>query len=74
MGCINTRPVIKISSKKSFKKEPANQLSPKKIEKHVNENFIFSDRKIEDTPHFNIIQAKESIKAKDENNEYILYK
>ena len=73
MGCINSSPVIKVNSIKSFKKEVKKDMKLNESEDLENKVFSFSDFTIEDTDVSNSInvQSKILINAQIENNELI---
>ena len=73
MGCINTNPVIKVKSVKSFKKKVKIDLKQDESEDLVDKIFSFSDFTIEETDDSNSVdkQSQISINARVENNELI---
>ena len=73
MGCINTNPVIKVKSVKSFKKKVKIDLKQDESEDLADKIFSFSDFTIEETDDSNSVdkQSQISINARVENNELI---
>ena len=73
MGCINTNPVIKVKSIKSFKKKLIKQIKQNESEDNSNTELNLSDFTIENTDNSSS-EDKESkilINAQIENNELI---
>ena len=73
MGCINTSPVIKVKSIKSFKKEVKKDTNLNESEDLANKVFSFSDFSVDDTDASNSVdeQSQILIDAQIENNELI---
>ena len=73
MGCVNTSPVIKVKSIKSFKKEVQKDMKLNESEDLENKVFSFSDFTVEDTETSNSLdgQSQISIDAQIENKELI---
>ena len=74
MGCVNTSPVIKVKSIKSFKKEIKKNTKQNESEEDLaNKVFSFSDFTVEDTETSNSLdgQSQISIDAQIENKELI---
>ena len=73
MGCVNTSPVIKVNSIKSFKKEVEKDTNLNESEDLANKVFSFSDFSVDDTDASNSIneQSQILIDAQIENNELI---
>ena len=74
MGCVNTSPVIKVKSIKSFKKEIKKNTRQNESEEDLaNKVFSFSDFTVEDTETSNSLdgQSQISIDAQIENKELI---
>ena len=73
MGCVNTSPVIKVKSIKSFKKEVEKNTNLNESEDLANKVFSFSDFSVDDTEASNSVneQSQILIDAQIENNELI---
>ena len=73
MGCVNTKPVIKVNSIKFFKKEIEKHIKSRESEALENKVLSFSDFTIEDFDLSNSKneQSKILIDAHIENNELI---
>ena len=73
MGCVNTSPVIKVKSIKSFKKEVKKDTNLNESEDLANKVFSFSDFSVDDTDASNSVdeQSQILIDAQIENNELI---
>ena len=61
MGCVNTSPVIKVKSIKSFKKEVQKDMKLNESEDLENKVFSFSDFTVEDTDVSNSVDEQSQI-------------
>ena len=61
MGCVNTSPVIKVKSIKSFKKEVQKDMKLNESEDLENKVFSFSDFTVEDTDASNSVDEQSQI-------------
>ena len=72
MGCINKRPIIRVKSIRSFKKEVKKDIKQNESkDDHADKEFSFSDFTFEETENSNSAQSQILIDAQIENNELI---